>query len=109
MLPYNAVHSIQQTEQIPNDPPQIGAKSTTTSNHPSTPDAVVVDMVLIDAGKKIMMYVRSWESCVALIEDRQFMERVSTTNDSKGLGSIHGLSDNYFLQSIPFYGTKWLP
>ena len=37
VLPYNAVHSIQQTEQIPNDPPQMGAKSTTTSNHPSTP------------------------------------------------------------------------
>ena len=34
---YNAVHSIQQTKQIPNDPPQMGAKSTTTSNHPSTP------------------------------------------------------------------------
>ena len=29
--------SIQQTDQIPNDPPQMGAKSTTTSNHPSTP------------------------------------------------------------------------
>ena len=39
VLPYNAVHSIQQTEQIPNDPPQMGAKSTTTSNHPSTPAA----------------------------------------------------------------------
>ena len=37
MLPYYAVHSIQQTGQIPNDPPQMGAKSTTTSNHPSTP------------------------------------------------------------------------
>ena len=37
MLLYNAVHSIQQTGQIPNDPPQIRAKSTTTSNHPSTP------------------------------------------------------------------------
>ena len=37
VLPYNAVHSIQQTEQIPNDPPRMGAKSTTTSNHPSTP------------------------------------------------------------------------
>ena len=37
VLPYNAVHSIQQTGQIPNDPPQMGAKSTTTSNHPSTP------------------------------------------------------------------------
>ena len=37
VLPYSAVHSIQQTEQIPNDPPQMGAKSTTTSNHPSTP------------------------------------------------------------------------
>ena len=24
-------------EKIPNDPPQMGAKSTTTSNHPSTP------------------------------------------------------------------------
>ena len=36
VLPYNAVHSIQQTEQTPNDPPRIGAKSTTTSNHPST-------------------------------------------------------------------------
>ena len=29
--------SIQQTEQIPNDPPRMGAKSTTTSNYPSTP------------------------------------------------------------------------
>ena len=37
VLPYNAVHSIQQTKQIPNDPPRMGAKSTTTSNHPSTP------------------------------------------------------------------------
>ena len=30
-------YSMQQTEQISNDPPRIGAKSTTTSNHPSTP------------------------------------------------------------------------
>ena len=37
VLPYNAEHSIQQTVQITNDPPQMGAKSTTTSNHPSTP------------------------------------------------------------------------
>ena len=37
VLPYNAVHSIQQMKQIPNDPPRMGAKSTTTSNHPSTP------------------------------------------------------------------------
>ena len=37
VLPYNSVHSIQQTEQIPNDPPRMGAKSTTTSNHSSTP------------------------------------------------------------------------
>ena len=37
VLPYNDVHSIQQTKQIPNDPPRMGAKSTTTSNHPSTP------------------------------------------------------------------------
>ena len=36
VLPCNAVHSIQQTEQIPNDPPRMGAKSTTPSNHPST-------------------------------------------------------------------------
>ena len=38
VLPYNAVHSIQQTEQIPNDPPRMGAKSTTTSSHPSAPN-----------------------------------------------------------------------
>ena len=37
VIPYNAVHNIQQTDQIPNDPPKMGAKSTTTSNHPSTP------------------------------------------------------------------------
>ena len=30
-------YSIQQTQQIPNDPPQMGAKSTTTSNHHITP------------------------------------------------------------------------
>ena len=40
VLPYKAEHSIQQTEQIPNDPPRMGAKSTTTSNHPSTPHNV---------------------------------------------------------------------
>ena len=40
VLPYNAVHNIQQTQQIPNDPPQMGAKSTTTSNHPSTPAGI---------------------------------------------------------------------
>ena len=41
VLPYNAVHSIQQKEQIPNDPPRMRAKSTTTSNHPSTPFIVI--------------------------------------------------------------------
>ena len=35
---YNAVHSIQQTKQIPNGHPRMGTKSTTTSNHPSTPN-----------------------------------------------------------------------
>ena len=34
-------YSIQQTEQIPNDPPRMGARSTTTSNHPSTPATLV--------------------------------------------------------------------
>ena len=46
VLPYNAVHSIQQTKQIPNDPPRMGAKSTTTSNHPSTP--LNVDKVIME-------------------------------------------------------------
>ena len=40
VLPHNAVHSTHQTKQIPNDPPQMGAKSTTTCNHPSTPGGV---------------------------------------------------------------------
>ena len=31
------VHSIQQTEQILIDPSRMGAKNTTTSNHPSNP------------------------------------------------------------------------
>ena len=35
-MPYN----MQLTEQIPNDPLRMGAKSTTTSNHPSTPITV---------------------------------------------------------------------
>ena len=30
-------YSMKLTEQIPNEPPWMGAKSTTTSNHPSTP------------------------------------------------------------------------
>ena len=29
-------YSVQQTEQISNAPPRMGAKSTTTDNHPST-------------------------------------------------------------------------
>ena len=30
-------YSMQQTEQIPNDPPRMGTKSTTNRNHHSTP------------------------------------------------------------------------
>ena len=30
-------YSMQKTEQIPNEPPKVGAGSTTTSKHPSTP------------------------------------------------------------------------
>ena len=37
VIPYNTVHSIQQTEQIPSDPARMGAKSTTTSNIPVPP------------------------------------------------------------------------
>ena len=40
MRPYNAIQSIQQTEQIPNDLPRMWTKSTTTSNHPSTPQYI---------------------------------------------------------------------
>ena len=32
---------MQLTEQSPNDPPRMGAKSTTTSNHPSTPASLL--------------------------------------------------------------------
>ena len=32
---------MQQTKQIPDDPPQVGKKRTTTSNHPSTPSTRV--------------------------------------------------------------------
>ena len=46
VLPYNAVHSIQQTEQIPL---QMGAKSTTTSNHPSIPCYNVHEFYLLKA------------------------------------------------------------
>ena len=34
---YSEPRVMQQTGQIPNGPPQVGAKSTTTNNHPSTP------------------------------------------------------------------------
>ena len=40
-MPYTAI--IQQTEQIPNDPPRMGAKSTTNNNHPSTPRGLWVE------------------------------------------------------------------
>ena len=39
-------YSMQPTEQIPNDPPRMGAKSTTTSNHPSTPNALSTEIFL---------------------------------------------------------------
>ena len=39
-------YSTQLTEQISNDPPGMGTKSTTTSNHPSTPDFEVNQMTL---------------------------------------------------------------
>ena len=31
------LYIIQQTERIPNNPPRMGVKSYTASNHPSTP------------------------------------------------------------------------
>ena len=37
VLPYNAVHNIQQTKQIPNDPPRMGAKSTSIAIIPVPP------------------------------------------------------------------------
>ena len=37
---------MQLTEQIPNDPPRIGAKSTTTSNHPSTPVPLIDEDII---------------------------------------------------------------
>ena len=40
-------YSMQLTEQIPNDPRRMGAKSTTTSNHPSTPSSVVQYMYYV--------------------------------------------------------------
>ena len=38
-LPHHAVPHTTDG-QIPNDPPRIGANSTTTSNHPSTPGSL---------------------------------------------------------------------
>ena len=43
---YSAVHNIQQTEQIPNDPPRMEAKSTTTRNHPSTPSKLGIKLII---------------------------------------------------------------
>ena len=53
-------NSMQQTEDILNNPSRIGAKSTTTSNHPSTPltDVIYVYMkmfVLISADDTVLM------------------------------------------------------
>ena len=39
---------MQLTEQIPNDPPRIGAKSTTTSNQLTTPPPLNVDVKIIE-------------------------------------------------------------
>ena len=38
-------YSMQQTEQIPNDPSRMGAKSTTNSNHPSTPACAQITLI----------------------------------------------------------------
>ena len=40
-------YSMQLTEQIPNDPLRMGAKSTTTSNHPSTPCRLQKAIIII--------------------------------------------------------------
>ena len=70
LFPYNAVHSIQQTEQIPNDPPRMGAKSTTTSSHPCTPEFLkpFPELFMIHKGHiNIIMIIEStfaiWISC----------------------------------------------
>ena len=47
-------YSMQLTELIPNDPPRMGAKSTTTSNHPSTPrtERIKIFVMAVDQMKR---------------------------------------------------------
>ena len=48
---------MELTEQIPNDPPRMGAKSTTTSNHPSTPVKLEKKINIIDDPEKDRSHV----------------------------------------------------
>ena len=57
---------MQLTEQIHNDPTRMGAKSTTTSNHPSTPVQIAAPSAIqacsrqlstIEADKKLTHYL----------------------------------------------------
>ena len=50
-MQYSMQYSIQLTDQISNDPSRIGAKSTTTSNHPSTPIEYVYLFALLFVGR----------------------------------------------------------
>ena len=74
MLPYNAVHSIQQTEQIPNDPPRMGAKN----NHPSTPLMQVFEQTTDESLNNEARYI-----LLRLAEDtseKKLSEAVTNTN-----------------------------
>ena len=87
VLPYNAVNSIQQTGQIPNDPPQMGTKSTTTSNHPSTP--ALKEKVHLHKGLHSQVNLEEWSNGHMLLILNDIMQEACSSKEVMSLFTIH--------------------
>ena len=82
-------YSMQLTEQIPNDPPRMGAKSATTSNHPSTPAAGYMEYFGMQLFQQYMEIVFNWSPTLRY---HYLCPRRVSYEDYTGKSKLKGLS-----------------
>ena len=93
-------YSMQLTEQIPNDPPRMGAKSTTTSNHPGTPP-----------GKKQVNLLGYNVSINGISGDQEKTRAITTMNPPSSESEVRRFFGMiwYYRQTIPNYAKIAAP
>ena len=69
---------MQLTKQIPDDPPRMGAKSTITSNHPSTP-------ILLCKKPEEAAKLKNWRPISLLCNDIKLVTKIVSIRLGGGL------------------------